>query len=136
MEMANSIEGRVPFLDHKLVEVMRSQPITQKIRGAAQKFILREAARSFITDTVYRRPKHPFLSPPATLDPHGRLGVFMQDTLRSPVLSAMPFFDKQKVVAVLDTMYTGDENARVANDQILMMVLSACVLQDRYRLTA
>jgi hypothetical protein len=33
-------------------------------------------------------------------------------------------------------MYTGDENARVANDQILMMVLSACVLQDRYRLAA
>jgi asparagine synthase (glutamine-hydrolysing) len=136
MEMANSIEGRVPFLDHKLVEVMRSQPIAQKIRGSAQKFILREVARSFITDTVYRRPKHPFLSPPATLNPHGRLGAFMQDTLRSPVLSAMPFFDKQKVVAVLDTMYTGDENARVANDQILMMVLSACVLQDRYRLAA
>jgi asparagine synthase (glutamine-hydrolysing) len=134
MEMANSIEGRVPFLDHKLVEVMRSQPITQKIRGAAQKFILREAARSFITDTVYRRPKHPFLSPPATLNPHGRLGVFLQDTLRSPVLSAMPFFDKQKVVAVLDSMYTGDENSRVANDQILMMVLSACVLQERYHL--
>ncbi len=134
MEMANSIEGRVPFLDHKLVELMCSQPINQKIRGAAQKFILREATRSFITDTVYRRPKHPFLSPPATLNPHGRLGVFMQDTLRGSVLSAMPFFDKQKVGAVLDTMYTGDENARVANDQILMMVLSACVLQERYHL--
>lgn len=136
MEMANSIEGRVPFLDHKVVEVMRSQPVNQKIRGAAQKFILREAARSFITDTVYRRPKHPFLSPPATLDPDGRLGLFLQDTLRSPVLSSMPFFDRKKVLAVLDTMTTGDENMRVANDQILMMVLSACVLQERYRLAA
>lgn len=136
MEMANSIEGRVPFLDHHVVEVMRSQPVTQKIRGGSQKFILREAARSFITDTVYNRPKHPFLSPPATLDPHGRLGVLMQDILRSPVLKSMPFFDQQKVVALLDSMYTADENARVANDQILMMVLSACVLQDRYRLAA
>ena len=33
MEMAHSIEGRVPFLDHHLVEVIRSQPVTQKIRA-------------------------------------------------------------------------------------------------------
>jgi asparagine synthase (glutamine-hydrolysing) len=136
MEMANSIEGRVPFLDHRLVELMRSQPVTQKIRGAVQKFILREAAHNFITETVYRRPKHPFLSPPATLDPKGRLAVYMQDMLRSPVASSIPFFDKRKISVLLDNMTTGDENARVANDQILMMALSACVLQERYRPTA
>ena len=133
MEMANSVEGRVPFLDHRVVEVMRSYPITQKIRGASQKFILREAARSFITETAYRRPKHPFLSPPATLNPNGRLSIFMQDTLRSPVLSSMPFFDRRKIAALLDTMNSGDENTRVSNDQVLMMTLSACVLQERYR---
>jgi asparagine synthase (glutamine-hydrolysing) len=60
----------------------------------------------------------------------------MQDTPRSPVLAAMPFFDEQKVVSVLDTMHTGGENMRVASQQILMMVLGACVLQDRYRLAA
>ena len=133
MEMANSIEGRVPFLDHHLVELMCSQPITQKIRGATQKYILREATRNFITETVYRRPKHPFLSPPATLDPNGRLAVYMQDMLRGPVVSSIPFFDKRKIAILLDNMATGDENARVAHDQVLMMALSACVLQERYR---
>ena len=33
MEMAHSIEGRVPFLDHHVVEVLRSQPVNQKING-------------------------------------------------------------------------------------------------------
>src|SRR5262249_39646238 len=33
MEMAHSIEGRLPFLDHHVVEVIRSQPVSQKIRG-------------------------------------------------------------------------------------------------------
>ena len=69
MEMAHSIEGRVPFLDHHVVEVIRSQPVTQKIRGMTEKYVLREAVRDVITDTVYRRQKHPFLSPPATLNP-------------------------------------------------------------------
>src|SRR5262249_40731189 len=65
MEMAHSVEGRVPFLDHHLVEVICSQPVNQKIRGMTEKYILREAVRDVITDTVYRRQKHPFLSPPA-----------------------------------------------------------------------
>src|SRR5437667_10294534 len=49
MEMGHSVEGRVPFLDHHVVEVMRSQPITQKIRGTTQKYVLRESARDVIT---------------------------------------------------------------------------------------
>ena len=49
MEMAHSIEGRVPFLDHHVVEVIRSQPVAQKIRGMTEKYVLREAARGVIT---------------------------------------------------------------------------------------
>src|SRR5262249_42764934 len=86
MAMAHSSEGRVPFLDHHVVEVIRSQPVTQKIRGMKEKHVLREAVRDLITDTVYRRQKHPFLSPPATLNPGQKLSTFVQDTLRSPVL--------------------------------------------------
>ena len=73
MEMGHSIEGRVPFLDHKLVEVIASQPVHMKIRGMTEKFVLREAVRDVITDTVYRRQKHPFLSPPATRAPRRHL---------------------------------------------------------------
>jgi asparagine synthase (glutamine-hydrolysing) len=136
MEMAHSIEGRVPFLDHHLVEVIRSQPVTQKIRGATQKYVLRESVRDVITETVYRRPKHAFLSPPAALNPRGRLSVLMQDTLRGPVLASLPFFDQKKVVSVLDSLHTMDEGSGVANDQVLMILLSACVLHNRFRLTA
>jgi len=133
MEMAHSIEGRVPFLDHHLVELIRSLPVTQKIRGATQKYILRESARDVITETVYRRPKHAFLSPPAALNPQGRLSLLMQDTLRGPTLASLPFFDQKKVVSILDSLSTTDEGSAVANDQVLMILLSACVLQDRFR---
>ena len=136
MEMAHSIEGRVPFLDHRLVEMMRAQPITQKIRGTTQKYVLREAVRDVITETVYRRPKHPFLSPPLTLNPRGRFGVLLQDMLRGSVLASMPFFDQKKVVGVLDSLHIVDESSRVANDQALMMILSACVIHDRLRLSS
>ena len=136
MEMAHSIEGRVPFLDHHLVEVIRTQPVNQKIRGMTEKYVLREAVRDVITDTVYQRQKHPFLSPPATLEPASRLSVFVQDTLRGSALREIPFFSQSRVVKLLDSLEAMDEGSRVANDQVLMTVVSACVLQQRFHLAA
>jgi asparagine synthase (glutamine-hydrolysing) len=136
MEMAHSIEGRVPFLDHHLVEVLASLPVSLKIRGMTEKFVLREAARPVLTDTVYRRQKHPFLSPPATLHPGERLHTLLQDTLRGPTLEALPFFDRHAVIALLDRLPAMDQGSRLSYDQILMVILSACALQERYRLAA
>ena len=136
MEMAHSVEGRVPFLDHHVVEVIRSQPVSQKIHGMTEKYVLREAVRDVITDTVYRRQKHPFLSPPATLNPDGKLSALVNDTLRGSTLASIPFFDQKKVVALLDGVGSMDEGSRVANDQILMALVSACVLQDGLRISA
>jgi len=121
MEMAHSVEG------------IRSQPVNQKVRGTTEKYVLREAARDVITDTVYRRQKHPFLSPPATLNPDQRLSALVQDTLRGPVVTSIPFLDRSKVVRLLDSVHAMDDGARVANDQVLMTLVSICVLHERFR---
>ena len=136
MEMANSVEGRLPFLDHHLVELARSLPVDQKIRGGTHKYILRQSMREIVTPTVFRRPKQPFWSPPASLNPSGRFNTMMQDLLRGPVLRSIPFFDQQKVIRMLDAQPTMDQVAHITNEQILMMVLSACVLQNRFRISA
>jgi asparagine synthase (glutamine-hydrolysing) len=133
MEMAHSVEGRLPFLDHHVVETICRMPVRQKIRGMTEKFVLREAARPVLTDTVYRRQKHPFLSPPATLNQDGRLHQIMQDSLRGPILASLPFFDRRKVTDLLDRLPTLDDGARTAIDQVLMVILSMCALQERFR---
>jgi asparagine synthase (glutamine-hydrolysing) len=136
MEMAHSIEGRVPFLDHHVVELLASQPVHMKIKGMTEKYVLREAVRDVVTDTVYRRQKHPFLSPPATLTPEESFHAFVQDTLRGPSLRSMPFFDQRKVVDLLDRLPQMDTGSRVANDQVLMLLVSMCVLNEGFRLAA
>jgi asparagine synthase (glutamine-hydrolysing) len=136
MEMGHSVEGRVPFLDHHVVEVIRSQPVSQKIHGMTEKYVLREAVRDVITDTVYRRQKHPFLSPPATLNPKEKLSTMMNDTLRGPVLASIPFFDQKKVITLLDSLHSMDDAAHVAIDPTLMILMSACVLHEGFHLSA
>ncbi|HVA44893.1 MAG TPA: asparagine synthase-related protein [Pirellulales bacterium] len=131
MEMAHSIEGRLPFLDHHVVELARDLPLDQKIRRTVEKHVLREAARPVLSATVYARQKHPFTTPPAALNPDGRLYQLMQDTLRGPTLDALPFFDRSRVVALLDQLPTMDDGLRTAYDMPLMVLLSTCVIQER-----
>jgi len=59
---------------------------SQKIRGMTEKYVLREAVRDVITDTVYHRQKHPFLSPPATLNPEQRLSSSCRTRSAAPYL--------------------------------------------------
>jgi hypothetical protein len=52
------------------------------------------------------------------------------------VFAAIPLFDQKKVIGLLDSLHTMDEGSRVANDPILMILMSACVLQHGFRLAA
>ena len=63
MSMAASIESRVPFLDHHLVEFAASLPARLKLRGFSTKRILREAVRPLLPPDVLSRPKMGFPVP-------------------------------------------------------------------------
>ena len=134
LEMAHAIEVRLPFLDHHVFELVRDMPVSLLIRGMQEKYVLREAARPFLTDTVYARPKQPFTAPPATLTTNNRLYTLMQDSLRSSDMASVPFFDQAAVIALLDELPVMAERRRIALDSILMMLLCTCLLQSRYNL--
>ena len=134
MEMAHSVEGRVPFLDHHVVECICRAPVSLKIQGLTEKYLLHEAAKPHITETVYHRQKHPFLSPPAIMVPAELFYQMMQDILRDPVLGSLPFYDQKKVVALLDQLPVMSDLDRVVWDPALTAVLSACVMQERFGL--
>jgi len=131
MEMAHSVEGRLPFLDHYVVEEAARMPVSMKIRGMTEKYVLREAARSVLTDAVYRRQKHPFMTPPATLQPNGRLYGFLQDTLRSDTLSGPGIYDRRRVTGFLDALPQMDEGGRSRADAMLMWMTGVCLLSER-----
>jgi len=58
-EMAHSIEGRVPFLDHRLFEVARDIPVEHKIRDGVEKYIIKKIADGLIPKEVIERRKWP-----------------------------------------------------------------------------
>ena len=78
--MAVSLEGRLPFLDHRLVELAFQIPGKYKIRGTSTKMILKKAVKSLVPPEVLTKPKHGFAVP---TDPwfRGELKDFVFQTL-------------------------------------------------------
>lgn len=63
MSMNNSLEVRVPFLDHKVVEFAHSLPDSYKINKNQKKRIVQDAFRSMLPESLYNRPKQGFEVP-------------------------------------------------------------------------
>jgi asparagine synthase (glutamine-hydrolysing) len=63
MSMAASVESRVPFLDHRLVEFAAALPARMKLRGFTTKWVLREAVRGLLPPEILSRPKMGFPVP-------------------------------------------------------------------------
>lgn len=61
--MANSVEGRVPFLDHRIIEFANRLPPTYKLRRLTEKAILRAAVQDLLPPAIVRRTKQPYRAP-------------------------------------------------------------------------
>ena len=63
--MAGSVEGRFPFLDHRLAEMAARMPVRWKMKGLNEKYILKRAAGHMIPDSIVARKKQPYRAPDA-----------------------------------------------------------------------
>jgi len=63
MLSAHSVEGRFPFLDHRVIEFGSRIPPHLQIRGLNEKFILKRAVQDILPESVYSRTKRPYRAP-------------------------------------------------------------------------
>ena len=85
-EMAHSVEGRPPFLDHHLWERVSTMPVSL-ITASPGKGLLRQAVGGLLAPQIHDRPKHPFMAPP--------LGAALREELARTVQEQEhPFVDR------------------------------------------
>jgi len=63
MAMANSVELRVPYLDHRIIEYMSTVPSRFKIRGLNEKYLLKKVFNELLPQKIVNRPKNPYRAP-------------------------------------------------------------------------
>ena len=68
VDMANSMEARPAFLDHHLAATAVQIPPNYRIKDKTEKYVLREAMKGLLPETLYKREKFAFMAPPAYTD--------------------------------------------------------------------
>jgi len=125
MSMASSIELRVPFLDHRLVEYAAGMPSRYKIRGMETKFILKRIMDGLLPQRIVRRPKMGFPTPLEIMF-RGELFDYAHDTLLSDRAVRRGYFDGEAVKQLL----LGHRSGRAANHREIWQLL---VLEEWHR---
>jgi asparagine synthase (glutamine-hydrolysing) len=131
MEMAHSIEGRVPFLDHRVAETAARVPVSMKVKGIREKHVLREATKDVLTPEVYDRQKHPFTAPP-TRNPNDPMLTFYRDTFASQAAKDQPIYDMKKVTTALDQLLECPDDQRIAVEDSLQRAASVVVMHELF----
>ena len=135
VDMANSMESRPAFLDHHLAEAAVEVPPELRIRGTTEKWVLREAIRGVLPETLYRREKFAFMAPPAHTDERKRrrLDDLTGEFLSADAIAAAGLFDPGAVADFLETCRTDpDPVALTRRDKILNHLLCLQILHSQF----
>ncbi len=109
MSMLHSLEVRVPFLDHELLEFAATIPPGLKIHKLTKKYILRKAATNLLPPEHFRKSKRGF-SIPLAFWLRTELRPYVEQLLSPQRVAEMGYFDPGPVAAMLNEHFTAQEN--------------------------
>lgn len=128
LSMAHSLEVRSAFIDTDVVKFAARLPGYLKIRNGETKYILKKAALKYFPEDMVYRKKEGFVMP-ITEWLLNDLEGYVRETLSTERLSQHGFFDKNRVEALVNDLYTNPSNYTHANK-----VFSLVVFQEWYDL--
>ncbi|HEU4654384.1 MAG TPA: asparagine synthase (glutamine-hydrolyzing) [Steroidobacteraceae bacterium] len=92
--MANSIEGRFPFLDHRVIEFASRLPPSLKINGLNEKYLLKRAMQDLLPPSIAKRTKQPYRAPDSqSFFSDGKSCDYVDDLLSEDRLRSAGYFD-------------------------------------------
>ena len=104
--MANSLEVRVPLLDHELVEWSATLPAALKLKGQTGKHLLKRAFEPYVPEDLLYRPKQGFSVPLAAWF-RGPLKDRVRQAVTGPTLAETGYFDPAALTRLVDQHQSG-----------------------------
>lgn len=128
--MANSIEGRFPFLDHRVIEFANRLPPSFKIRGMTEKYLLRRALADLLPDEIVNRTKQPYRAPDSqSFFFDGKPLEYVAETLDPQRIREAGYFDPVAVGRLFEKCRQGRVTG-FADNQAFVGILSTMLLHQ------
>jgi asparagine synthase (glutamine-hydrolysing) len=97
MLMASSVEGRFPFLDHRLIDFARALHPSYKMHVLREKHLLKEAMRERLPPSISARHKQPYRAPDAAAFLGPQAPEYVSDLMGKKAIAGYGYFDPEKV---------------------------------------
>ena len=132
MAMAHSVEGRFPFLDHRVIEFANRLPARQKLRALEGKYVLREAVRGLLPERIRTRVKQPYRAPDSqSFFAAQRPLDYVGDLLNEKRLREGGLFDPSAVRKLYDKCRTG-RAIGFADNMAFVGILSTLLVEEMF----
>jgi asparagine synthase (glutamine-hydrolysing) len=109
MAMAVSLEARVPYLDHELVEWVAQLPFRMKVRGGTGKYLLKRAAAGLVPEAIVRRRKQGF-EPPLAHWLRGPMGTEALERIMTSDIGRMGVWKRRTIEQWFGAHRRGEED--------------------------
>lgn len=129
--MAHSVEIRVPYLDHRLIDFMGRVSPTLKMRGLKEKYILKKSFRNILPQQIVARPKHPYRAPIGQSLLHKTSSDYSDTVLSDQALKNAGLFNITKVRKLFDKLRTMDQPGEV-DSMALAGIISTQMIYDQF----
>lgn len=127
MLMAHSVEGRYPYLDHRVIEFGNALAPQLKVRVLREKHLLKRCAQGLVPDAIRERPKQPYRAPDAVAFVGPGRPTWVADALGGAAIRRAGYFDATRVnrlIRKLETAVARGEPISHVDSQAFMAVLS------------
>jgi asparagine synthase (glutamine-hydrolysing) len=134
MLMANSVEGRFPFLDINVVRLASSLPADYKLRVLDEKHVLKRAAGSVVPPSILRRKKQPYRAPDALSFVADDVPSWVGEMMSDDVVRAAGVFDPTAIGALWRKCKARAKAGQFSNtdNMAVVGVLSTQLLHDAF----
>lgn len=133
VEMAHSVEGRTPFLDHILCDYINSLPPSTKLKSnkdgiLVEKWVLKDAVKPYVTQEIYERTKVPFFAPP-TKKPNPAFINLLNKYIAKENIEKIGWINYEQA-SVAKRRYLETNDLRTYQD--LMIIMSFIIISIRF----
>lgn len=130
--MANSVEGRFPFLDHRVIEFANRLPPQLKMQGLTEKYLLKKSMKGLLPESVRTRTKQPYRAPDSqSFFYHGKPVDYVAELLSAPKIVAAGYFDSVATNKLLEKCRAGRATS-FADNMAFITILSTMLLHEQF----
>jgi len=131
MAMAASVEGRFPFLDHRVIEFANRLPPTLKLHGLTEKYLLKKSVAGLVPEAVRTRTKQPYRAPDSqSFFEAGHLVEYAAELLSPARLRDAGWFDPVAVGKLVEKCRAG-RAIGFADNMAFVAILSTMLLEEQ-----